>query len=135
MSGIASVRKALEVKLAAMSPALATQWENTKYTPTEGTAYQKVDFLSAEPFNPEIGGSIQDNGYMQVSLFYPIGTGAALAQARAQAIREFFPKGLNLTADGVNVLITRTPYIAQGASDGNRYAVNVKIRFFANNAT
>lgn len=135
MSGVVSVKKALRQALVAFDT-FPTQWENDLFKPTDGVAYQKVNFVIAEPQNPEMAGTFYiEQGFMQVMLFYPVGTGEGAADIRAQALRDYFKNGLPFTADGINVTINRTPYIAQGATDGNRYAVPVKIRFFANNAT
>lgn len=136
MSGTPSVKKALRLALIAFDNVFSTQWENSTFAPVDSVPYQKVNFVFAEPQNPEIsGGFYKENGYMQVQLFYPVGPGEGAADLRAQAIRDYFKMGLSFSADGINVTIDRTPYIAQGATDGNRYAVPVKIRFFANNAT
>lgn len=136
MSGTQSCRKALETYLKGLdSPEFATEWENVPYTPVDGVPYQKVDFMFAEPFNPEqSGGFYQENGIMQVMLLFPENQGAGDAVTRAEFLRAAFPFGLNLSADGVNVVINRTPRIASGARDGSRYAVPVQIRFYANNA-
>lgn len=132
MSGALSVRKALETRLASMVPLLATQWENRAFKPSAGTPYQKVDLLFAEPINEEIGRQFQEQGYLQVSLRYPVGTSAADALTKAQAVRDWFPKGLPMIADGLTVNVNKIPSISPATIDGDRYCVLVKIRFLTN---
>lgn len=131
MSGVA-IRSALEAALAAMSPALSTSWENHPFTPVVGTAYQRVHLLFAEPQNPEIGRFTQERGFLQVQLVYPLGTGPAAAATRAELIRDTFYRGLALTASGVTTTIEKTPEIAPGRFEDDRYVVTCRIRFFAN---
>lgn len=133
MSGTSSVRKALETRLAAMSNALPTQYQNKTFTVPDG-AYQKCSILLANPDNPEMGDYYEDNGYMQIMLFFPIGSGSGDTDAYADSVRDWFPKGLSLTDDGVNVTVYYTPTISQGVEDGDRYTMPIKIRFNATNS-
>jgi hypothetical protein len=110
-----------------------TQWANSEYKPVDGTPYQKVDIILGDPANPEQSGTFfQERGFMQVSLRYPANEGRKAIMERAQLIRNRFRFGLPLAANGFSVVIDRTPTISQGANDGNRYQVPVKIRFYAN---
>lgn len=130
--GAPDIRKALETRLAAIAAPLATQWENKTFVPVAGTPYQNVNLLLAEPLNLEMGGMYQQSGYMQVTLRYSIGDGPALAEVRAQAIRDWFYKGLQVAANGITVTINKTPSIVNPFNDGDRYCIPVKVRFFAN---
>jgi hypothetical protein len=126
------VRAALEVALAAMSPALATAWENAPYTPVAGTPYQRVTLLLAEPANLEMGSArYTEQGYLQISLAYPLNAGAGAATARAELIRSTFYRGASFTSGGVTVNIEKTPEIAPGRVEEDRYVIPVKVRFFA----
>lgn len=127
----AAVRAALEVALAAMSPALATAYENANYSPVVGTPYQRVFVLRAAPDNPEIGRFTIERGIMQISLYYPLGTGPAAAEARAELIRTTFYRGASFTASGVTTIIERTPEISPGRAEDDRWVVPVRVRFFA----
>lgn len=132
MSNVA-IRAALESALNGMSPSLSTAWENVNFTPTPGTAYQKANLLFAEPNNPEMGNNLkQELGIFQVTLMYPQNQGTALANARAELIRTTFHRAASFTSGGVTVTVEQTPQVAPGFSDGDRWAVPVKIRFFAN---
>lgn len=129
---LALVRTALEAALAGMSPALATAWENTGYEPVSGTPYQRVHLLAAEPDNPEIGGKVQERGFLQVSLAYPLDTGPGAALARAELIRDTFYRGRSFSASGITTTVEKTPEIAPGFNEPDRYVVPVRIRFFSN---
>ena len=128
---IAAVRTALETALAAISPALATAYENVPYEPVQGTAYQAVYLLPAEPENREIGTSYTERGILQVSLFYPLDTGPGAAQTRAELIRSTFYRGATFTASGITTHVDRTPEIGPARIEDDRYLVPVRIRFYA----
>lgn len=126
------IRRALETRLAAMSPALATAWENSPYEPEPGTPYQRAFMLYAAPENEVLGCDYRrEVGVFQVSLFYPPGTGSAAAQARADAVQEHFPRGLTLTHSGTSVLIPRSPAKAPGFNADGWYVVPVSIPYRA----
>lgn len=125
------IRSALEVALAAMSPALATAYENAPYTPVSGTPYQRVTVLLAEPANPEINSYHREQGFMQVDLSYPLNAGPAAAEARAELIRDTFYRGASFTASGVTTTVERTPEIMPGRVEDDRYVKPVRIRFYS----
>jgi hypothetical protein len=131
---LAHVRTALETHLLAMTPALAkTVLENgPTYTPVSGTPYQMAFLLPGQPDNPALGSAYRrEIGVFQVSLMYPQGVGAGTAQSRALAVQGWFKRGLVLTASSVNVLILRTPEISPGRLDGDRFRIDVSIRYQA----
>lgn len=125
------IRRALETAVAALSPALATQWENKAYAPVDGTPYQRVWFIWAEPLNDEFGKACVEQGVLDISLRYPTDAGPVTAEARAELIRESFPRGASFTSGGLTTTITRTAEIATGAIADGRYIVPVRIRFHA----
>lgn len=128
---LTAIRAALETTLNAISPALLTIWENTEGTPVNGTAYQRVFLLPGPPRNIEIGPSYTEQGYLQVSLYYPLGTGPAAATARAEAIRAAFKFASTHTASGVTVLVTATPEIGPARTEDDLYFLPVRVRFEA----
>lgn len=134
MSAVA-IRAALEVALAAMSPTLATAWENADFDPAPGTPYQQVSLLLAEPVNAEMGANANayytEQGFLQIDLKYPLGEGPAAATTRAQLLRSTFYRGASFTASGVTAHIERTPEILPGRFEDERYVVPVRIRFYA----
>lgn len=130
---IRALRAALEVALNSISPSLATQFENVPFTPTAGTAYQRVNLLRAPPENPAIGaGMHRDIGVMQVTLCYPIGPGPQNAETRAESIRTAFSRGASFTSGAVTVHITNTPTVGPAYIETDRYCVPVSIRYHAN---
>jgi hypothetical protein len=131
MSAVA-IRAALETALNGMSPALSTAFENVAFTPVAGTAYQQVNVLFAEPDNLEFGSHYREIGYMQVKLMYPLQVGTATVAARAELIRTTFRRGASFTSGGVTVTIEKTPEIGNAQVEGDRYAMPVRVRFFAN---
>ena len=129
---ISSVRIALETKLATITPELSTAYENVPFTPVTGTAYQAAYLLPATPANPTMGdGYYREQGIFQVTLMYPLQAGPKTAADRAELIRAAFKRGTTLTSGTVSVIIERTPEIGQGRVDGDRWALPVKIRYYA----
>ena len=129
---ITNIRAALETRLNAITPALATAWEGVPYSPVTGTPYQQVNLLFAETENPTLGDSMYRlNGFMQVLLCYPAGTGPKAASTRAELVLNQFRRGLGLSSGGTDVLIDRTPTIAPAIIDGDRYRLPVTVYFTA----
>lgn len=128
---IIKIRAALETALNGMSPALATAWQNTPYTPIVGTPYQRVNLLTAEPDNRVFGASYTEAGYMQVDLCYSQSVGAGAVDQRFELIRNTFKRGTALFNGGITVTISTTPELAPAYLDGDRFVRPVKIRFHA----
>jgi len=129
---IVSVRAAIETKLATITPAISTAYENVPFTPVAGIPYQSVFIMPAMPENPTFGNDYyRDIGIAQISLFYPIQAGTAAAAARAQLIRTTFKRGTSMTSGGVTVRIDKTPEIGAGRVDGDRWHIPVRVRWFA----
>lgn len=132
----AAIRGALQSWLAGMSPALPTAWENVEFTPAQGTPYQRVNLLAADPDNTTQGPAMFiEVGIFQVTLNYPAGAGYVAAEARAEAVRSRFKRGTTLTQDGVRVHIIRTPAIAPAIQEPGWYSIPVGIRWQAFIAT
>ena len=130
------IRRALEVALNGLSPALSTNWENVAYTPVNGTPYQLVNLLMATPVNPSVGSAattlVRQQGYLQVSLMYHLLDGTAAIEARAELIKATFKRGASFTNSGQTVIIRNTPEITPGVRDNDRWRVAVKIPFYSN---
>lgn len=132
MSQVA-IRSALETRLATLSPAIDTAYENAPFkVPAPSTPYQRVFLLFADTDNPETGAGYRELGVMVVQLFYPKLQGSSTAAARAKSIRDLFPRGLSLTSSGVVVTIDKTPSIGSGRVDNDRWFLPVKAPFYAN---
>jgi len=128
---VIKIRAALETALTAISPPLATAWENTAYTPTAGTPYQRVSMLFEPPLNTEYGRGFQQGGMLVVALCWPQGDGMADLSARIELLRAVFPSGAVFTADGLTTQVARTPLILAAILEGDRYVVPVQVPFLA----
>lgn len=125
---IALIEAALEDRLLAITPAIATAFENKTFTPVVGTEYQRINHLTNTPVDHAVTLDVtEDRGILQVSLFYPLDKGRVPAKTRAQLIRDQFNPPLTLTKGSGKVEITRTPSIGSGFADGDRYMVPVSI--------
>ena len=131
---IKQIKAAMESRLLAIASPLPTQWENVLFSPpADGSEYQKVDMLPAAPANPTLGdGFFRELGLMQVLLSYPINKGSGAVYAKAEAIRDWFPRGLSLSSGGITVLIDRTPTVGPGRVANDRFLMPISIRYFAN---
>lgn len=108
-----------------------TAWENVAFAPVPLVPYQKVNFLFARPENPTFGGShSRENGFMQVTLYYPAQRGSSAIDIRAEAIRSIFYRGASFTKDSIVVHIPGKPEIVIIGNIGNDYVVIVKIPFW-----
>jgi hypothetical protein len=126
------IRKALETHLSLLLPAIDTSWENKAFKPRSGLPYQRVNLLPATPEGPEIGSFSRELGLFQITLMYPGDGGPGEAEARAELIRQHFPKGLNLVVNGIVTTISGTLQKLRGDNDGDRWALPVRIPYFAN---
>lgn len=132
MSQVA-ISQALEMKLKEIDEAMPTAWENTNFNPVAGVAYQEVWPMFAKPENPTLGDDFyRERGYLHVKLKYPQNVGRAAALARAELLRATFKRGLSLDRGGVTTVIDETPEIGPRATEGDRFVINVFIRFYAN---
>lgn len=128
-----SIRAALETALLAVSPSLQTAFENVNFEPVSGVAYQAAYVLFAQPANPEMGDTFkQEQGIFQINLRYPLGVGPGAAGAQAELIKALFHRAATFTAGGIIVTVQLTPWVGPGTIDGDRWAVPIRITFFAN---
>lgn len=129
---VIAIRAALETAIAGISPSLATAWENVDFTPPgSDEPYQEVFVRFAEPDNREIGRQYVQRGFAQVTLKYPKGAGSAAAAARAELLKSTLYRGLSLTSGGVTVTVEKTPEVAAGPADDERFVLIVRVRFYA----
>jgi hypothetical protein len=122
------ISRALEKKLALLTPALATAYENKDFTPVNGTAYQKANLLPATPDNQTIGsGYYKERGVFQVTLCYPQNANALDARTRAELLKAHFERGTTMVESGLTVIVTLTPSIAPAFIADARYCMPVSI--------
>lgn len=126
------IRQLLENNLATVTPAIDTVWENTAYIPVNGTPYQVVNLLFGKNINPTFNGFTRYIGIFQVTLKYPIGVGSFDIATRSGLIKAAFPYPRTFTSGTITLTVESTPLVAAGRADGDRWAVPVKIPFFAN---
>lgn len=130
-----SIKLALEARLRAMPNGLPTAWENVNFTPQANVPWQRVYVLPAESFSPAFGAGselVQESGLLQVTLCYPLGAGTTAVLTQAERIRAWFPKGLTLTAGGVEVQITKRASVAPANRDEGWVLCSVSIPYFSN---
>jgi len=129
---IAKISAAFEKRLATMSPALSTAYENVPFTPVTGTAFQRARLLPASPENPTLGdGYYREVGFFEIVLFYPLNGGRNLAQTRAEYIKSHFARGLAMSESGLVIKVMRTPSVASAVQLEDRYVVPVSIEYYA----
>ena len=123
-------RKALEKRLATLTPAIAIAYENVAFIPVTGTPYHKAVLIPNETTAPAIDQATKiEKGIFQVSIYYPLNQGTSAAGLRAELIRAHFPAGLVLTEGTYKVRVSRPPAIAGGMPDGAFYMIPVSIYF------
>lgn len=109
-----------------------TAWDNIGFKPVPGVPYQKVNLVFAEPDDITMGsGYFREQGFIQVSLMYPILFGTLDIAARAELIRSTFPRGSSFEKDGVTVKVLRTPSVMTGMPIDESYAIPIRIQFQA----
>lgn len=124
------IKRAFEKRLALMSPAISTQYENVAFTPVTNVAYQKAFLLPAQPENPTLGDAYRRAvGVFQVTLCYPINTSSAIAKARADAVVNHFKRATSMTEAGQTVLVTRTPSVSPSFVTDDRYNIAISIYY------
>lgn len=129
-------RKVLEQRLAALTPALPTGYENAPFEATAGTAYQRAFLLPGKTYDPTMGHPVGQGlrrryGVFSVKLFYPKDTGAGAAAARAELLCEHFPRGLVLVDGSVRVWLHKSTDVGQGVPEAGSYVLPVDVFFVA----
>lgn len=136
MSNI-SIRRALETAITDITPSIETSWENVSFNPINDIPYQIVNLFFSTPVNPTIGGAgntilTRQQGFIQITLVYPLGTGTVSLETRAELIKTSFKRGSSFINSGQTVIIKNTPEISNVGRDADRWRINVKIPFYAN---
>lgn len=130
---ISLIKAALEKRLLLLPPlalAMDDWWapENKTFTPKTGTPYQRIRHLINTPVDHAITLDVtEDRGIFQVSLLYPANLGRAPADERADLVAAQFKPPLILINGAAKIEINKTPHIAGGFPDGDRWHVPVSI--------
>lgn len=126
-SPITSTKKACERRLATLSPAIPTAYENVAFTPPTGM-YLRTQFTVQDPEDPTFGtGYYRERITFQVFICEELNKGTTTANTKAEAIRSLFAKGTTLTEDGYRVHVLQTPQIAGSAVTTDRLVVPILI--------
>ena len=124
------IRRAFEKRLLAVSAGLATAYENDDFTPVTEVPYQRANLLPNDPDNQQMGDqSYTERGLFQITLAYPYGKGSGAADARAQALRTQFKRGLTLTESGLLVHVIKTPKVSPALVDAGRYFLPITVEW------
>lgn len=105
-------------------------WENKNYTPTLGTMYLRPTVLSADTALVGMANSDSTDhaGIFQIDVIAPINQAKAIALAEADAVSNYFSRGLSVTYDGVSVKIG-SKSIGVGVREDAWYVVPVFINY------
>mgnify|MGYP000877793500 CR=1 FL=1 len=115
---VIAVRRALENKLAALTPSLPTAWEGASFTPVTGQAWQQATILRSPPIGMDLAAEAEEMlGDFRIGLFYPAGVGTAAVEARAELLRAHFKPVQRLTEGSVNVDLVSPVYVGSVTPD------------------
>lgn len=121
----------LEQQLLALSPQIATAFENIDFTPP-ATIYQRAEHLINVPRDLALTADVTEwRGIFQVTVSAPLGAGRGEAQTRAQAIADHFAPPQSLTYTGLRVDILKTPAVGSGYKGQAAWCVPVSIGWSA----
>ena len=129
---VALIRKALETRLAAITPAASCAFENTTFTPTAGITYQRSNLLPNTPDDAQIGSKVYfERGIYQVTVCSPMGggPGPAAAEARAQLVKDAFKRGTSLVEGAVTVIVMNAPSVSSAMIEGDRFCIPISMRY------
>lgn len=130
-----NIRAALDAHLEAYTPSLQIAWENSKYKPVIGVPYVRVDMLPARTDNPELTGTPGSDmkvyiGIYQLRLAFPVNAGPNAADALADALVEYFPRGLSVAYGGTTVKIVSSAWKSPPLpGDGSWYVVPINVPY------
>lgn len=126
------VRKALEARAEASAGGLSLAFQNRAYTPVVGSPWGEVSIMWANPDNPTLGdGFNREPGVLQINLHYPPNEGSAPIEAKAEAFRAAFPRGLVISSGGVVIRVLGKPSLSPSRSSGGWHTLSVSVQFQA----
>lgn len=125
-----NARLAFEEAINAISPTIATAYENVSFTPTINVPYQQLYDIPSSNNHLFIDNSeFEGLGIFQITLRYPSGKGTKDVSNRAELYVSSFPCGLKLTKNGEIITVLQTPQIDVLGVNGDRYSVAVSINY------
>ena len=125
-----NARLAFEEAINAISPTIATAYENVSFTPTINVPYQQLyDIPSSNDHLFIDNAEFEGLGVFQITLKYPSGQGMKNVSNRAELYVSSFPCGLKLTKNGEIITVLQTPKVTNLGVDGDRVVVAVSINY------
>lgn len=125
-----NTRLAFEEAINAISPTIATAYENVSFTPSSGVPYQELYDIPASNDHLFMDNSeFEGLGIFQITLKYPSGQGMKTVSNRAELYVSSFPVGTKLTKNGEVITVLQTPKVNNLGVDGDRVIVAVSINY------
>jgi len=86
---------------------ISTAYENSKFSPVEGTPWARLTILPSQPEIMTLGPSGEDEhlGILQIDLYYPTDEGNSPVLTMADSIRTAYKAGTSLSYNGQSVVI------------------------------
>jgi len=126
-----SILQALFARVSSLvlSPALPVAWPNVTFVPPANQKFLRVQFV------PNINNRVlidsdgphQRLGLLQISVQWPKGLGEAQPRELAGKVAEHFPTDLRLTADGLQVRVTKAADVADLIVEDARIQIPVMV--------
>lgn len=129
---LVKIKKALEQRLALLTPVLSTAYEAVSFQPVQSVPYQRVQVIAQTPDNNTLGQQhYKEQGQLQVFLCYPTNHGTGEVLARAELTRNWFARGTTLVEQEISVVVEGTPSIQGTVVVGDRVIVPVLVNWYA----
>ena len=108
-------------------------WPNIKFTPKIGTKFLRPTVIPGETLSPGVSpdSSEDHQGLLDVSLFYPAGSGALSPQRDASIILDHFAKDINMVRQDVVVTVSKAPWRETAIQETDWYHVPRRIPYRA----
>jgi hypothetical protein len=99
---LTAAKKGVRVDAAALFPGVSIEYENSPVTPAAGAKWIQIYALDGKPRVNSLGtgGDNRVNTITQVTINYPVGTGAGAADTDYETLQARFPAGSSITQDG-----------------------------------
>ncbi len=134
MSAFKDISVALNKKIQAYSVANTrpVAYENIEYEPIVGTMYLRPTLLPAKSSQAGLGtaGQERHEGIYQIDVFAPSNKPLVVALTEADAIANYFTRGLTLTYNAVNVRVN-TASQGRANRDGAWFVIPVFIDYLS----
>lgn len=136
MSVFFDISAALDARTATISGTPPVALPNSKYEPTKGVLYLKVDLLPADTEGSSIGignGGTDDYvGVYLINIFAPADDvdGKFAAYTMADTVADHYKEGTLLTYNG-RVVRCESASLAPAQRSGDRWQVPVRIRYYS----